>query len=49
LDRRIHEAERLGFKKVVAPKFALQKLEKSFKIELVGVAQISRAIEATLV
>jgi len=49
LDRRIHEAERLGFKKVVAPKFALQKLEKSFKIELVGVAQISKAIEATLV
>ncbi len=48
LDRRIHEAERLGFETVVAPKFALQKLKKSFKIEVVGVIGISEAIEAAL-
>lgn len=48
LERRIHEAERLGFEKVVVPKFTLQKLKKSFTIEMVGVAQISEAIEAAL-
>ncbi len=46
LDKRIQEAEKLGFKKVLIPK--ISKLQKKSGIEIISIANINEAIEITI-
>jgi DNA repair protein RadA/Sms len=46
LDKRIQEAEKLGFKKVLVPK--ISKLTKKSGIEIISIANINEAIEITI-
>lgn len=46
LDQRIHEAEKLGFEKIIISKFAKGIDQKNFKIELVSCAKIEEVVKA---
>jgi DNA repair protein RadA/Sms len=46
LDKRIQEAEKLGFKKVLVPK--ISKLPKKSSIEIITIAGINDAIDITI-
>ncbi len=46
-DRRINEAEKMGFKRVMLPKSNISKTTES-KIELIGVENLQEAIESLL-
>jgi len=48
LDRRINEAARLGFTRVIVPKGGGAKIDRSQAIEIVRCANVSEAIEAAL-
>jgi DNA repair protein RadA/Sms len=41
LEKRIKEAEKLGFKKIICPR---NKINDKFKIEIIGVKTLSEAI-----
>lgn len=45
MDKRVKEAERLGFKKVILPKVSLKKLKDRNEITLVGVASVNEAVD----
>jgi DNA repair protein RadA/Sms len=44
IEQRIGEAEKLGFRRVILPKLSMDKLSRSFNIELVPVERISLAL-----
>lgn len=44
IEQRISEAEKLGFKKVIAPKQNVDKLNKKFNLNIQGISKISIAI-----
>ena len=48
LDRRVTEAEKLGFKKIVCPIQNLKKFKHKTSIELIGVATVHEALEHIL-
>lgn len=49
-EQRIREAEKLGFKKCVVPRYNLQKIKNTLRanIEVIGVGNIRQAFEAII-
>ncbi|MFO7889831.1 MAG: DNA repair protein RadA [bacterium] len=45
MEKRVSEAERLGFKQVILPKVSLQKIRKNNKIALKGVLSVNDAVD----
>jgi len=49
IEKRINEAEKLGFKKIILPKNNIKNLNtKKYKIQIVGVDRIKEAAEAII-
>ncbi len=48
IDKRVQEAEKLGFKRIIIPQNNLKNLKRNGEIEIIGVDRIEKAIEALL-
>jgi DNA repair protein RadA/Sms len=48
IDKRVHEAAKLGFKRIIIPQNNLKNLKRSSEIEIIGVDRIEKAIETLL-
>jgi DNA repair protein RadA/Sms len=48
VEKRIQEAERLGFKKIIIPRNNLKKLEQNNKIKIIAVGSLSEAIKEVI-
>ena len=46
IEKRLKEAEKLGFKKCIIPKNNLKYLEGTYKLEIIGVKNVSEALKA---
>ncbi len=48
-ERRIQEAEKLGFKKIILPKNNLKNLHKGFSLQLIGAETLDEGLDALLI
>lgn len=45
IDKRLHEAEKLGYKKCIIPETNKKHLKDSYKLDIIGVKNINEAIK----
>jgi DNA repair protein RadA/Sms len=48
IEKRVHEATKLGFKRIIVPQHNLKTLKPNGEIEIIGVDRIEKAIEALI-
>jgi DNA repair protein RadA/Sms len=48
IEKRVHEAAKLGFKRIIVPQHNLKSFKPLRDIEIVGVDRIEKAIEALI-
>jgi DNA repair protein RadA/Sms len=48
IEKRVHEAAKLGFKRIIVPQHNLKSFKSNSEIEIIGVDRIEKAIEALL-
>ena len=46
IDKRLHEAEKLGYKKCIIPESNKKYLKDSYKLDIIGVKNVNEAIKA---
>ena len=46
MDKRLHEAEKLGYQKCIIPESNKKHLKDSYKLDIIGVKNINEAIKA---
>jgi DNA repair protein RadA/Sms len=48
IEKRVHEAAKLGFKRIIVPQHNLKTFKPNGEIEIIGVDRIEKAIEALI-
>ena len=46
IDKRLHEAEKLGYQKCIIPESNKKHLKDSYKLDIIGVKNVNEAIKA---